>query len=188
MRSQKFKTCLAHVLRFEGVKDGKKGNVDHPKDPGGRTSGGILQRVYDKWRVEKGKPKRDVWDITAQERETIYWEDYWAPLRLDDYPLPIAFLMFDAAVLNGINFSRKNAQKTVGVRVDNIIGPITRAALRAVDKQTFAERFQFHRRKYLTTRKAWPTFGKGWLNRMDAVEKIAADMIKLPTKRSNTNA
>lgn len=175
-RTPKFKTCLEHVLRFEG------GNVDHPKDPGGRTGQGILQREYDKWRAAHGKSKRDVWDMAPVERDAIYWENYWEPLSLDRYPLPVAFVMFDTAVLNGVGFSTRNAQRTVGVRQDGKLGPISRAALNAVDRSEFVERFQFHRRAYLQSRPAWPTFGKGWFSRMDAVEKIAAAMIRLPSK------
>lgn len=184
IRTPKFKTCLPHILRFEGVipEKGLKGNVDHPADPGGRTGSGILQREYDKWRAKNGKASKDVWDMSELERDTIYWENYWNPLKLDDYPLPIAFLLFDTAVLNGVTAARKLAQKTVGVKQDGIIGPITKAALNAVDKAEFLERFQFHRRAYFKTRPAWATFGKGWFNRMDQVEKIAAAMIRLPSK------
>lgn len=175
-RTTKFKTCLAHVLKFEG------GNDDHPDDPGGRTGQGILQREYTKWLAAQGRPDRDVWEIPDRDRDAIYWENYWDPMKLDDYPLVIAFLMFDTGVLNGIGFARRNAQRTVGVRQDGLIGPITKAALNAVDKATFLERFMHHRRNYLRTRPAWATFGRGWLNRMDKVEKIAAAMIRLPSK------
>lgn len=184
IRTPKFKTCLAHVLRFEGVipEKGLKGNVDHPKDPGGRTGAGILQREYTAWLAARGRASKDVWEMSDNDRDSIYWERYWDDLKCDDYPLPQAFLLFDTGVLNGVNAARKLAQKTVGVRQDGIIGPITRAALNAVDKAEFLERFQFHRRAYLKTRPAWPTFGEGWYNRMTQVEKIAAAMIRLPSK------
>lgn len=176
IKTPKFKTCLAHILKFEG------GNVDHPADPGGRTGQGILQREYDKWRGAQGKAKRDVWDMSDAERDTIYWENYWGVSRLDDFSLPVAFLLFDTSVLNGVGFATRNAQRTAGVRQDGKLGPISRAAINAADKSEFLDRFQFHRRNYLRTRPAWPTFGKGWFNRMDQVEKIAQAMIRLPSK------
>lgn len=175
-RTAKFKECLSHILRFEG------GNVDHPKDPGGRTGQGILQKEYNAWLAERGRAAKDVWDMSDNDRDAIYLEKYWDINKLDDFPLPVAFLMFDTGVLNGVSFARKNAQRTVGVRQDGVIGPITRAALNAVDKAEFLDRFQFHRRNYLKTRPAWDTFGEGWFNRMDQVEKIARAMIRLPSK------
>lgn len=184
IRTSKFKTCLTHVLRFEGVipEKGLKGNVDHPKDPGGRTGSGILQREYNEWLAGRGRAAKDVWEMSDNDRDAIYWERYWDQVKGDDYPLPVSMLLFDTAVLNGVGASKKLAQKTVGVRQDGIIGPITKAALNAVDKSEFLERFQHHRRAYLKTRPAWPTFGEGWFNRMDKLDKIVAAMIRLPSK------
>lgn len=172
----KFRQCLKHILAFEG------GNDDDPRDPGGRTGQGITQSEYTKWLAEKGKPNRDVWDMPDRDRDAIYLEKYWDITGLDRFPLPIAFLMFDTSVLNGVSYARKLAQRVVGVRQDGLIGPISTAALNAVDKETFINRFQELRREYLKTRKAWPTYGPGWYNRMTKVEKIAAQMIRLSSR------
>lgn len=172
-KTLKFKQCLKHILDFEG------GNVDDPDDLGGRTGQGILQREYTQWLKENGKKDRDVWDMSDADRDAIYLAKYWDVTKLDDFPLPIAFLMFDTSVLNGVNYARKLAQRVVGVRQDGIIGPISRAALNAVDKTTFINRFQELRREYLKTRKTYWKHGDGWNNRMTKVEAIAKKMVRL---------
>lgn len=64
-----FQKCLAVTLKFEG------GNDDDPRDPGGRTSRGILQREYDRYRDARGLPRGDVWraaDVDQFFRDDAY--------------------------------------------------------------------------------------------------------------------
>ena len=73
MTDQAFERCLPHLLKNEG------GNDDDPRDHGGRTSRGVTQREYDKWRVKKGLPQLDVWKAPQQDIHDIYYEGYWLP-------------------------------------------------------------------------------------------------------------
>src|SRR5258705_8638798 len=69
-----FDACLKPLLEHEG------GNDDDPQDPGGRTSRGIIQSEYDRYRARKGKPKRDVWTADDAEVDEIYQTEYWDAL------------------------------------------------------------------------------------------------------------
>jgi len=54
MAASNFATCLGKVLKHEG------GYVNHPKDPGGATNKGVIQRTYDTWRKSMGLAPRSV--------------------------------------------------------------------------------------------------------------------------------
>lgn len=175
--SKKFKTALEYVLISEGVIAGKKGNVDHPKDEGGRTGSGILQREYDKYRKAKGLTTRDVWEIEDRERDDIYKRNYWLPMNCEKMPYDVAYVVFDSAVLHGVNFTRKAVQRALNVKVDGIIGPMTLAAAKAVDPRLFWKRFRIARWKRMKSRKSFPTFKKGWTKRLNDVEANLEELL-----------
>jgi lysozyme family protein len=52
------------------------------------------------------------------------------------------------------------------------MGPNTIAAIKAADPRTFCLTFLARRLQYLAGLKTWPTFGRGWSNR------IASNMLK----------
>ncbi|WP_274853201.1 glycosyl hydrolase 108 family protein [Sinorhizobium meliloti] len=54
MATSSFKAALARVLVHEG------GYVNHPRDPGGATNQGIIQRTYDAYRRSKKLQPRSV--------------------------------------------------------------------------------------------------------------------------------
>lgn len=59
-----FTKCMPVILRYEG------GYSNHPRDPGGVTLEGIIQRVYDGYRDRKGLPHRA---LTAAMQRTPEW-------------------------------------------------------------------------------------------------------------------
>jgi len=91
---QNFPHALKLVLADEG------GNVDDPDDHGGRTSRGIIQRVYTAWLREKGRPDKDVWTAPQADIDAIYFEDYWQP-NCDRMPTGVDYLYFNMAVSAG---------------------------------------------------------------------------------------
>lgn len=172
--SAKFNSCLKLILNSEG------GNDDDKDDKGGRTGQGITQAEYTEWLEAQGKDSADVFDITKADRDRLYYERYWLTVSADKLPLAIAYPIFDAGILSGVGYSRKLAQKVVGVRQDGQLGPISIAALNAVDKVTFINRFCDLRRDYLASRSTAWKFGNGWKNRQDRVQKQATAMVKFP--------
>ena len=66
MATGNFDKCLTRTLVHEG------GWSNHPKDPGGATMRGVIQRVYDGYRDRKGLGRRSVRQITDDELKEIY--------------------------------------------------------------------------------------------------------------------
>src|SRR4029450_10024608 len=91
-----FRKCLPLLLEHEG------GNDDDPRDPGGRTSRGILQREWDAWRRTRPGLPADVWRAPQDQVEAIYRQNYWNPLRCDDLPAGVDYAGFDYGVNSGI--------------------------------------------------------------------------------------
>jgi Glycosyl hydrolase 108 len=94
MAASSYGEALARLLVHEG------GNDDDPRDPGGRTSRGILQREWDVWR--RGHPglPADVWRAPQNQVEAIYRQNYWNALRCDDLPAGVDYAVFDYGVID----------------------------------------------------------------------------------------
>lgn len=93
----KFQRVLHLVLNWEG------GYVNRKEDPGGATNFGITQRAYDGYRHSRNLPLVQVKQIAQSEVEDIYRAFYWAPTHADEFPYPLALLLFDSAVEWGVH-------------------------------------------------------------------------------------
>src|SRR6218665_304282 len=119
-----FADALARVLVHEG------GYVNHPRDPGGATNFGVIQRVYDGYRERKGQPTRSVKDITEFEVKEIYDRQYWQAIKGDKLPLGVSYAVFDGAVNSGPGQSIKWLQRALGVTADGALGEVTLSAVK----------------------------------------------------------
>lgn len=161
-----FPRALARVLVHEG------GKVDHPKDPGGRTNQGVIQRVYDGFRRNSKKPLQDVYLMTDAERDAIYRKQYWAAIQGDALPSGVDYVVFDGAVNSGPGQSIKWLQRALGITADGVIGAVTLEAVASFgDHDELIERICDRRVAFLKALKTWPTFGKGWQRRVDGVQQ-----------------
>lgn len=141
------------------------GYSNNPNDPGGETMWGVTARVA----RAKGYagPMRDMpQEVARQIAKSEYWDAY----RCDELPEVIAFQMLDAAYNGG--YPVKWLQLAVGTTPDGKIGPVTLAATNVADPAKIVLRFLSYRLSYMASLKTWPTFGKGWANR------IAGNMLK----------
>lgn len=164
-----FLRALPHILVHEG------GKVDHPKDPGGRTNMGITQRVYNAWRSRSNLPIRDVYLIDRAEVEAIYRFQYWDVVMGDRLPEGVGYVVFDGAVNSGPKQSVKWLQRALGSlytgNIDGIMGALTvQAVLAAKDHDALIARIIERRETFLRALKTWPTFGRGWLRRINEVK------------------
>lgn len=167
---ENFKPSLKLVLQSEG------GNDDDPHDHGGRTSRGIIQREYDKWRTAKGMPTADVWHATDEEIATIYHDDYWEPWG-DQFAIGIDYLYFDMSVNGGPHRAAVILQKSLGVVADGVLGPKTLAALATWDPGKLIVVYSEAKRDFYRSLNQ-PRFIKGWLNRCDSVQTDALKMVQ----------
>lgn len=153
------------ILVYEGGLSNVKG------DPGGLTNKGITQSTYNSWCARKGITQRSVANISMTEVDAIYEIDYWDRMACDDMPSGVDLCLFDAAVNSGIGGATSWAQGVCGLDVDGDFGPKTKAAVLAMDPETFIHNFNSRRLGTLERLKTYPQFGKGWSARISNGQK-----------------
>jgi lysozyme family protein len=146
-----FRAFIERILGHEG------GYVFNPADPGGETQWGISKRAY---------PSVDIKALTREGAIQLYFDDFWSPLRSVGLSDAIMYQVLDAGVNHGPGNSTRMLQRAAGVADDGHIGPVTAAAVNAVDKNDLVMRFNAERIEFFTKLSTFATFGKGWMNRV----------------------
>jgi lysozyme family protein len=142
---------------FERLIGHEGGYVNHPSDPGGETNFGVSKRSY---------PGEDIKAMTLARAKQIYARDYWGPAGCDCVPDAINFDLLDTAVNSGVRAAVKMLQGAVGEVQDGVLGPRTLMAVGSMDPARLVARFNGHRLDFMNDLPAWPTFGKGWAQRI----------------------
>ena len=162
--------ALELVLAHEG------GWSDHPDDTGGRTMWGVTEGTLERARENMDGLPEDVADLTQDQARRLYRRLYWEDANCDLLPWPVSYALMDAAVQHGTHRARKWLQRGLGVHVDGIVGPQTRAAIEDVrDWWRPASRMLLWRAKFyirILRRPSQASFAAGWANRMQDVIKI----------------
>jgi lysozyme family protein len=146
-----FDEAFARLIGNEG------GYVNDPRDPGGETKFGISKRAY---------PDVNIASLTVDGAKAIYYRDFWKPLA-DAHPA-IKFQVFDFAVNSGIQTAIRKLQAAIGVADDGHWGPVSDAAMQAMDVSDVIMLFVAERLDFWRKLKTWPTFGAGWAGRAAA--------------------
>jgi lysozyme family protein len=167
---ENFGKSLAAVLVHEG------GYSNHPRDPGGATMKGVTQRVYDAWRKNNGRPIQSVKNITQQEIEAIYYQQYWIMVRGDQLPSGLDYAVFDYAVNSGPSRAIKDLQRVLGVAIDGAPGNVTISTALAGDTKKLINSLCDRRLAFVKALSTWPTFGRGWSSRISGVRSMALSM------------
>ncbi len=98
---------------------------------------GVTQRVYDNYRKSQGKKPQPVKHVNSAERDAIYRNLYWSPIKGDKLPAGIDYIVFDGAVNSGISQAVKWVQRALGNAyngaVDGVMGELTVKAIQAVN-------------------------------------------------------
>jgi lysozyme family protein len=179
MRSN-YTYCLDRVLQYEG------GWSDHPSDPGGATMKGVTLATYSSF---LGRPatEAELRAIPDDHLQKIYRRDYWDKVKGDDLPGGVDLAVFDFAVNSGVSRASKYLQREVGTSQDGIIGPQTLSALAGRSPANVAANLCDSRLAFLKGLSTWPTFGKGWSNRVADVRsrslKLADAVPPVPPPR-----
>ena len=149
--------------------------MNHPADPGGMTNLGVTKRVWEEW---TGKPatEADMRSLTPAMGGPLYKKRYWDAVRGDDLPSGVDLCVFDCAVNAGVGRASKFLQQAVGVPADGVIGPKTLAAVTAKPADEVIEAFCNLRGAHFKSLSTFATFGKGWMNRLGAVEAESKHM------------
>jgi lysozyme family protein len=168
-----FLECLKEVLRHEG------GYVNHPADPGGMTNLGVTKRT---WEAFKGREvdESTMRSLTVDDVTPLYRDRYWAAVKADSLPPGVDLAVFDIAVNSGQKRAGMILQQALGVSQDGVIGPRTIQAASIVHASGLINDICDARLAYLKSLHHWPTFGKGWGRRVEAVRKKAVEMSTRP--------
>lgn len=145
-----FEKCIDFILKHEG------GYVNHPSDPGGETNFGIAKKFY---------PDLDIKNLTVKQAKEIYYKEYWLKLKCDELPLPVAAMVFDAGVNQGLVASAKILQRSLKVTDDGVIGKKTIEAIMSTTPGQLLPEMCARRCQYYASIKNVDTFGLGWMRR-----------------------
>ena len=165
-----FTDALDAVLFEEG------GFVHDSRDPGGMTNLGITGRTWQSW---AGRPATEqiMRGLRTVDVAPIYKAWYWDKISGDALPIALALAVFDFSVNAGPPRSVEMLQGVVGAPRDGQCGKTTQAAVdiyaNKIGLAKLIARFCGARRDYYRQRPEFPVFGKGWLARIDRIEREA---------------
>lgn len=119
-----------------------EGGYSHdPRDPGGETKYGISKAA---------NPDVDIKNLTVEQAKGIYRKRYWDRIGGDRHDYPTALALMDFAVHSGVDTALEFWGADEGL----------------MD----AWSLQQARRKYLTSLSTFPTYGRGWMRRLNALD------------------
>ena len=165
-----FEQALAIVVVHEGGFSNEK--VDPGNWTGGRVGTGELRGT--KYGISAAAfPTVDIKNLSLDAAAAIYRQFYWSPVSGDSLPPPLALLMFDAAVNNGVVRAITWLQQAVGVGTDGQLGPETLSALEHMTASqggaAVCSEFLARRMAFMAALPTWPCFGLGWSRRLCAL-------------------
>ena len=167
---ENFEKSLDLILKSEG------GYVHHALDPGGRTNLGVTQRVWEQY-VGHKVDEQTMRNLTKELVAPLYRKEYWDAIGGDKLPSGADYLAFDFAVNAGAFRCVKTIQRALNITADGIIGPVTLKAIQDTNAEDFIEKFSDVKKSFYLGLANYPTFGKGWLNRVAEGKEAAKRMI-----------
>jgi hypothetical protein len=155
-----FESAVAGVFEREG------GMVKDPADHGGATNFGISSRAH---------PGVDVANLTREDAKEIYRNEYWRKISADALPDNLRAMAFDAAVNQGVGWTKKALEQAGG------------------DPAKFLELREARYREIVANDPTQAKFLRGWLNRLGTFrednpagralrERLVGDPEKLATE------
>ncbi len=170
-----FEQALAYVIGHEG------GYTAAASDPGnwtgGRCGAGECRGTH--WGISAAAyPQLDIQALTEAQAADIYRRDYWDRAACGRLPPPLALLVFDAAVNNGVGQAVRWLQAALKVKQTGVAGPDLAAAIEAQAGHGAAlcAEFQAQRLAFMAGLPTWRTFGTGWSRRLCALPFQAMQM------------
>ena len=167
---ENFEKSLELVLAHEG------GYVHHALDPGGRTNLGVTQRVWEAW-VGHKVDEAEMRSLTKEMVLPLYRKEYWDAVHGDKLPCGADYLAFDFAVNAGAFRCIKTIQRALNITADGIICPVTLKTIQDTNAEDFINSFSAAKKSFYRSLTNFPTFGKGWFNRVAESKKAAEGML-----------
>ncbi len=163
---------------FERVIGHEGGYTDDPNDRGNWTSGKVGEGELKgtKFGISAmSYPNLDIKNLTLDEAQTIYFNDFWVKNGIDQLPKAMQYQMFDASINHGFRNATKMLQRAVDVADDGIIGKNTMKAVGQYDQLNLVLLFNNERLKFYTEIRTWSQYGKGWARRVANNLKLGSE-------------
>jgi lysozyme family protein len=157
----RFDDCLAFTLKAEG------GWSDRPDDDGGPTNCGITLETMSETLRRNCTPD-DLKNISQPCVKLIYQKGFWEAMGCENYPSGIDLMVFDFGVNASPRRSIMELQDVVGAAIDGKPGQRTYAAVRASPRLGTVLHLADAQREYYRSLSRFPTFGRGWMARVQA--------------------
>ena len=171
---ENFEKSLELVLAHEG---GFQSDSRDPGNAGGKcTNLGVTQQVWEAW-VGYSVDEKEMRSLTKELVAPLYKSRYWDAVHGDQLPSGADYLAFDFAVNAGSFRCVKTIQRALNITADGIIGPVTIKAIQDTNAEDFIEKFSDVKKSFYLGLANYPTFGKGWLNRVAESKKAAEGML-----------
>lgn len=183
-RSAAFNRAFGWIMTCEA------GLSDNPKDRGGRTVGGVIQRTYDAWRERHQLVTRPVDELTVLEARELYHDDFWVAVRAPELPARLALCLFDTAV-NGnpsraIILLQRVLVPLVNLELaqDGVFGPKTKGALEGALAQygeaelveAYLDRRLVYYERLVATDQSQAVFADGWRRRVAELRRFVGGL------------
>jgi lysozyme family protein len=168
MAAHNFRKAMKPLLAHEG------GFSNHPRDRGGATMKGVIQRVYDGYRRGRSLEPQSVQLISDAELMDIYKRDYWDKVRGDDLPAGVDYCVFDGAVNSGPGQAAKWLQRALRMpQIDGNVGDATIDRARETEAIALIDSICDQRLAFMQRLDNWDAFGKGWTIRVRDVRRLS---------------
>ena len=163
--------CMEYIFDFVMRMEGGDKYTNIPGDHGGPTKYGVTQRVYDAYRVKHGKAQQTVKFISKAEALDVFKTGYWNEVKANDLPACTALALVDFAYNSGpgraLRYLRALTHDPLEYAKMN--GDQKLANMLTRDREHFL-------RNLVALNSDQAKFLKGWMNRIDAVEKACAEI------------
>lgn len=157
-----FEVAINRVLGNEG------GYVNDPDDPGGETIWGVSRRSFPNFNGGNFK------DATREQAIELYRTEFWQKVSADSLPMLMQFQATDFAVNCGISTAIRKIQTAAGVADDGHFGPVSFAAMKAMNPAALTFRFFAEELDYRRKLSGWAKYGSGWTARVANDMRFAA--------------
>ena len=162
---------MTFVLASEG------GYVFDPRDNGGETNRGVTDKQDGKvdGHIDvngDGSLLVEVKNLTIDQAKIVYRRNYWNNINGDQLTPGRGLIIVDTAVNQGVHQAIKLIQRVGELTEDGVFGPKTLEAAKVLDIDAYgAARLAVYKQL-----KGWPTYGKGWSDRVARVISRAKEL------------
>ena len=166
-----FETTFTRII-------GNEGKFQNDKNDRGNWTSGIVgqgQLKGTKYGISAMTyPTLDIENLSLDHAKQIYYNQWWIPLKMNQYPTALQYQLIDASINHGMAETGKMLQRAVGAKADGVLGPVTIGLIGAMNINDVLMQFLAYRLEFMTNVSTWSIYGKGWSRRIAHNLKMAA--------------